>query len=108
MRPQPRGTGSVLLHPVAQINKRRLEPPSAYARVCGTWSPRRVKARLEIGAGAEGTMPSSRLCIGRVLWSLSLAVLLVASQRSRADADVADQAKQSQNPIADLISVPFQ
>jgi hypothetical protein len=53
-------------------------------------------------------MPLSRLCIGRVLRSLSLGVLLVASQRSRADADVADQAKQSQNPIADLISVPFQ
>ena len=53
-------------------------------------------------------MPLSRLCIGRVLRSVSLAILLLASQRSRADADVADQAKQSQNPIADLISVPFQ
>jgi hypothetical protein len=50
----------------------------------------------------------SRRCIGRVLCSVSLGVLLVASQRSRADTDVADQAKQSQNPIADLISVPFQ
>jgi hypothetical protein len=67
-----------------------------------------VKARLGIGAAAEGTMASSRFCIGRVLWSVSLAVLLTASERSRADADVSDQAKQSQNPIADLISVPFQ
>jgi hypothetical protein len=53
-------------------------------------------------------MPLSDLCIGRVLWSISLGVLLIASQRSRADAEVADEAKQSQNPIADLISVPFQ
>jgi hypothetical protein len=49
-----------------------------------------------------------RLCIGRVLWSVALGGLLLASQRSRADTDAADQAKQSQNPIADLISVPFQ
>jgi len=44
-------------------------------------------------------------------WSLAgicLAVLLLASQRARADGDVVDQAKQAQNPIADLISVPFQ
>jgi hypothetical protein len=68
----------------------------------------KVIERLEIGAGAEGTMRLSRFCIGRVLWSVALGVLLIASQRSRADADVADQAKQSQNPIADLISVPFQ
>jgi hypothetical protein len=53
-------------------------------------------------------MRLSRFCIGRVLWSVALGVLLIASQRSRADADVADQAEQSQNPIADLISVPFQ
>ncbi len=56
------------------------------------------KARPEIGAPAEGTVPLSRRCIGRVLCSVSLGVLLVASQRSRADTDVADQAKQSQNP----------
>jgi hypothetical protein len=67
-----------------------------------------VKARLGIGAAAEGTMALSRFCIGRVLWSVSLGVLLIASERSRADADVSDQAKQSQNPIADMISVPFQ
>jgi hypothetical protein len=50
----------------------------------------------------------SRVRVGRVLGIFSLGVLLIASQRSRADADVADEAKQSQNPIADLISVPFQ
>jgi hypothetical protein len=50
----------------------------------------------------------SRYCIGRGLWSATLGVLLIASQPSRADTDVSDQAKQSQNPIADLISVPFQ
>ena len=53
-------------------------------------------------------MPLDHLCIVRVLWSLLAGFLLVASERSRADADVADQAKQSQNPIADMISVPFQ
>lgn len=35
-------------------------------------------------------------------------VLLLATQDGRADTDVSDQAKQSQNPIADLISVPLQ
>jgi hypothetical protein len=64
--------------------------------------------RLEIGVAAEGPMPLSRLCSERLLRSVALGVFLVASQRSRADADAADQAKQSQNPIADLISVPFQ
>jgi hypothetical protein len=39
---------------------------------------------------------------------IALAVLFLASQRARADGDVVDQAKQAQNPIADLISVPFQ
>jgi hypothetical protein len=39
---------------------------------------------------------------------ISLGMLLAASQPSLADADVSDQAKQAQNPIADLISVPFQ
>jgi hypothetical protein len=53
-------------------------------------------------------MALSRLRIASVLWSISLGVLLIASQRSRADTEVADEAKQSQNPIADLISVPFQ
>ena len=67
----------------------------------------RTKARIEIGVVAEGAMPLSRW-IGRVPWSVPLGALLVASQGSRADADVADQAKQSQNPIADLVSVPFQ
>ena len=45
---------------------------------------------------------------GRVLWSVLALVLLAATESSRADTDVADQAKQSQNPIADLVSVPFQ
>jgi hypothetical protein len=71
-------------------------------------NPKADNKRLEIGAAAESTMPLSRLCIERLLRSVALGVLLIASQRSRADADVADQAKQSQNPIADLISVPFQ
>jgi len=52
-------------------------------------------------------MTLSRLCFERFLWSIAVGVVLVASGRS-ANADVADQAKQSQNPIADLISVPFQ
>ena len=37
-----------------------------------------------------------------------LSCLLAASQGCRADTAVADQAKQAQNPIANLISVPFQ
>src|SRR5580704_14386771 len=40
--------------------------------------------------------------------ALFAGALLVISQASRADGDVADQAKQSQNPIANMISVPFQ
>jgi hypothetical protein len=40
--------------------------------------------------------------------AIALSILLAASQASRADGDVADQAKQSQNPIANLISVPLQ
>ena len=39
---------------------------------------------------------------------LVLCGLLVAAQGAQADTGTADQAKQAQNPIADLISVPFQ
>ena len=53
-------------------------------------------------------MPSSRNHIEHVLQAACFGVLLAASQTCRADGDVADQAKQSQNPIANLISVPFQ
>jgi hypothetical protein len=53
-------------------------------------------------------MPFNRSCIEHALSGFVIGVLLVVSQRARADTDVADQAKQSQNPIADLISVPFQ
>ena len=53
-------------------------------------------------------MSASRLNVGRVLCAVALGVLLVAFQRSRADGDVSNQAKQAQNPIANLISVPFQ
>jgi hypothetical protein len=53
-------------------------------------------------------MASGRPWSKRVLPHVSLGVLLVVAQRTFADADATDQAKQSQNPIADLISVPFQ
>jgi hypothetical protein len=43
-----------------------------------------------------------------VLSSAAACILLIASPHGRADPDVSDQAKQSQNPIADLISVPLQ
>jgi hypothetical protein len=42
------------------------------------------------------------------IWMGAVGFLLLTSEASRADTDVADQAKQSQNPIADMISVPFQ
>src|SRR5580658_987967 len=53
-------------------------------------------------------MASGRPWSKRVLPHVSLGVLLVVAQRTFADTDATDQAKQSQNPIADLISVPFQ
>src|ERR1700722_9270884 len=53
-------------------------------------------------------MPSSRNNIEHVLQAACFGAVLAASQTCRADGDVADQAKQSQNPIANLISVPFQ
>jgi hypothetical protein len=42
------------------------------------------------------------------IWVISVSILLAASGACKADNDVANQAKQAQNPIADLISVPFQ
>jgi hypothetical protein len=53
-------------------------------------------------------MPASRPHATGVSPTLFAGVLLAISQGSRADVDVADQAKQSQNPIANMISVPFQ
>jgi hypothetical protein len=53
-------------------------------------------------------MPTRRPQVSRVMRTTLLGGLLTASQASRADGDVADQAKQSQNPIANMISVPFQ
>ena len=53
-------------------------------------------------------MRTRRSLVGRVLWAIFVGVLFAASQSSDADTDTASQAKQSQNPIADLISVPFQ
>jgi hypothetical protein len=53
-------------------------------------------------------MRTRRSLVGRALWAIFVSVLLAASQSSEADTDTASQAKQSQNPIADLISVPFQ
>src|SRR3984957_7221733 len=43
-----------------------------------------------------------------VLHAISMGILLAAAQAVWADSDVSDQAKQSQNPIANMISVPFQ
>jgi hypothetical protein len=43
-----------------------------------------------------------------LLSSTLCGVLLAASSPSRADGDVSDQAKEAQNPIANLISVPLQ
>jgi hypothetical protein len=53
-------------------------------------------------------MALSGLCDWRALWTVSIATVLIAAFGSRAGADEADQAKQSQNPIANIISVPFQ
>lgn len=44
----------------------------------------------------------------RLLPGVLSAVLLATASRSRADADVSEQAKEAQNPIANLISVPLQ
>jgi hypothetical protein len=53
-------------------------------------------------------MSVSRPRIACTLRSALMAALLGAAHSSRADSDVAEQAKQSQNPIADLISLPLQ
>jgi hypothetical protein len=46
--------------------------------------------------------------IGRIRWMAFIWVLLAASRTGHTQTDTASQAIQSQNPIADLISVPFQ
>jgi hypothetical protein len=51
---------------------------------------------------------SKNLLTNGVRALVTLGCLLAASQSTRADTAVADQAKQAQNPIANLISVPFQ
>jgi hypothetical protein len=53
-------------------------------------------------------MRTSRSLVGCSWLAIVVSVLLAASEGSEADTDAASQAKQSQNPIADLISVPFQ
>jgi hypothetical protein len=60
------------------------------------------------GAAAEVMMATGCPHVARILSATLSIILLAASQASRADAEVADQAKQSQNPIANMISVPFQ
>lgn len=45
---------------------------------------------------------------GAIRVLVALGCVLTVSQRAKADTDVADQVKQAQNPIANLISVPFQ
>jgi hypothetical protein len=48
------------------------------------------------------------LCIRGLLCGTFWGAMLVASSPCRADSDVSDQAKEAQNPIANLISVPLQ
>jgi hypothetical protein len=66
------------------------------------------EAASRVSAAAEVMMAIRCPHAAHVLRAVALSFLLAAAQRSRADTEVADQAKQSQNPIANMISVPFQ
>jgi hypothetical protein len=64
--------------------------------------------RPETEAAEEHAVRLNWFYIRGLLSSTLCGVLLAASSPSRADGDVSDQAKEAQNPIANLISVPLQ
>jgi|HubBroStandDraft_5_1064220.scaffolds.fasta_scaffold94306_2 hypothetical protein len=92
----------------AQTNKTHLDPPSIRRNRLRNMSAPDVRKQPGTAAAEEHVVRLNCFYIRRPLSGVLLAALLATSSRSRADPDVSDQAKEAQNPIANLISVPLQ